>query len=150
MLTALAIFGICLSLALLMFLAYRGINVLLLASIMAMVAVLFSGGTTPLLLGTYTQLFMADVQRVAAAFDQPDLKAVFDVTVAAPAAWTVLGNGIATRTAPGRWRPISVWRRAARRPSPRRSARCSGPRSPATSPRPAGCWTAPDRTGVAP
>ena len=50
--TALAIFGICLSLALLMFLAYRGINVLLLAPIMAMVAVLFSGGTTPLLLGT--------------------------------------------------------------------------------------------------
>jgi aminopeptidase N len=52
----------------------------------------------------YTQLFMDDVQRVAAAFDQPDLKAVFDVEVTAPPEWTVLGNAIATRTAPGRWR----------------------------------------------
>jgi aminopeptidase N len=52
----------------------------------------------------YTQLFMDDVQRVAAAFDQPDLKAVFDVEVTAPEEWTVLGNGVATRTAPGRWR----------------------------------------------
>ncbi|MBY8876633.1 aminopeptidase N [Actinacidiphila acidipaludis] len=52
----------------------------------------------------YTQLFMDDVQRVAAAFDQPDLKAVFDVEVTAPEEWTVLGNGLATRTAPGRWR----------------------------------------------
>ncbi|WP_333768533.1 aminopeptidase N [Streptomyces sp. IBSBF 2435] len=51
----------------------------------------------------YTQLFMNDMQRVAASFDQPDLKAVFDVSVSAPAEWTVLGNGIATRTAPGRW-----------------------------------------------
>jgi len=51
----------------------------------------------------YTQLFMDDVQRVAAAFDQPDLKAVFDVAVTAPEKWTVLGNGLATRTAPGRW-----------------------------------------------
>ena len=66
--TALAIFGICLSLALLMFLAYRGINVLLLAPIMAMVAVVFSGGTTPLLLGTYTQLFMAELGKYLAKF----------------------------------------------------------------------------------
>ncbi|WP_073497176.1 aminopeptidase N [Actinacidiphila paucisporea] len=51
----------------------------------------------------YSQLFMNDMQRVAASFDQPDLKAVFDVTVSAPPRWTVLGNGIATRTAPGRW-----------------------------------------------
>ncbi|MFG1806648.1 aminopeptidase N [Streptomyces sp. NPDC049040] len=51
----------------------------------------------------YTQLFMNDMQRVAASFDQPDLKAVFDVAVSAPREWTVLGNGIATRTAPGRW-----------------------------------------------
>ena len=33
----------------------------------------------------YTQLFMDDVQRVFAAFDQPDLKAVFELTVTAPA-----------------------------------------------------------------
>ena len=66
--TALAILGICLSLAALMFLAYRGINVLLLAPIMAMVAVLFSGGSTPLLLGTYTQVFMAELGKYLAKF----------------------------------------------------------------------------------
>ncbi|MFJ5214872.1 aminopeptidase N [Streptomyces sp. NPDC088354] len=54
----------------------------------------------------YTQLFLDDVQRVVAAFDQPDLKAVFEVTVTAPPAWTVLGNGVAERTgeAEGHWR----------------------------------------------
>ncbi|MFI5618392.1 aminopeptidase N [Streptomyces sp. NPDC051567] len=46
----------------------------------------------------YTQLFMTDVQRVFAAFDQPDLKAVFEFTVTAPAHWTVLANGVTTRT----------------------------------------------------
>ncbi|AXG82392.1 aminopeptidase N [Streptomyces paludis] len=46
----------------------------------------------------YTQLFMDDVQRVFAAFDQPDLKSVFELTVTAPEEWTVLGNGIAERT----------------------------------------------------
>jgi H+/gluconate symporter-like permease len=66
--TALAISGICLSLGLLMFLAYRGINVLLLAPIMAMVAVLFSGGTTPLLMGTYTQVFMSELGKYLAKF----------------------------------------------------------------------------------
>ncbi|WP_240139956.1 aminopeptidase N [Streptomyces sp. MUM 178J] len=52
----------------------------------------------------YTQLFLDDVQRVFAAFDQPDLKAVFEVAVTAPEDWTVLGNGIATHTGGGRWR----------------------------------------------
>src|SRR6266478_412136 len=65
---AVAIVGICLSLGLLMFLAYRGINVLLLAPIMAMVAVLFSGGTMPLLLGTYTQVFMGELGKYLAKF----------------------------------------------------------------------------------
>ncbi|NUS15677.1 MAG: aminopeptidase N [Streptomyces sp.] len=51
----------------------------------------------------YSHLFMNNVQRVAASFDQPDLKAAFAVTVTAPPGWTVLGNGTATRTAPGRW-----------------------------------------------
>ncbi|MYS35359.1 aminopeptidase N [Streptomyces sp. KhCrAH-43] len=51
----------------------------------------------------YTQLFMEDVQRVFAAFDQPDLKAVFALTVTAPEGWTVLGNGIAEHTGEGRW-----------------------------------------------
>lgn len=51
----------------------------------------------------YTQLFMDDVQRVFAAFDQPDLKAVFELTVTAPEQWTVLGNGVATRTEGRHW-----------------------------------------------
>ncbi|MFI2081008.1 aminopeptidase N [Streptomyces rubiginosohelvolus] len=51
----------------------------------------------------YTQLFMEDVQRVFAAFDQPDLKSVFAIDVTAPAGWTVLGNGVAERTGEGRW-----------------------------------------------
>ncbi|MBT2504530.1 aminopeptidase N [Streptomyces sp. ISL-98] len=51
----------------------------------------------------YTQLFMEDVQRVFAAFDQPDLKAVFALTVTAPEGWTVLGNGNAEHHGAGRW-----------------------------------------------
>ncbi|HEY9440072.1 MAG TPA: aminopeptidase N [Streptomyces sp.] len=51
----------------------------------------------------YTQLFMEDVQRVFAAFDQPDLKSVFEIGVTAPAGWSVLGNGIATQGEDGRW-----------------------------------------------
>ncbi|MDJ1641372.1 aminopeptidase N [Streptomyces pakalii] len=51
----------------------------------------------------YTQLFMEDVQRVFAAFDQPDLKSVFAIDVTAPEGWTVLGNGVAERTGEGRW-----------------------------------------------
>jgi len=50
----------------------------------------------------YTQLFMEDVQRVFAAFDQPDLKSVFDLTVKAPAGWTVLANGITEDLGDGR------------------------------------------------
>ncbi|MEU0070235.1 aminopeptidase N [Streptomyces sp. NPDC006332] len=51
----------------------------------------------------YTQLFMDDVQRVFAAFDQPDLKAVFDLSVKAPEEWTVLANGITEHLGEGRW-----------------------------------------------
>ncbi|MFJ4919179.1 aminopeptidase N [Streptomyces sp. NPDC088725] len=62
----------------------------------------------------YTQLSMEDVQRVFPAFDQPDLKSVFELAVAAPEAWTVLGNGIATHTGEGHWTfaptpPISTY-----------------------------------------
>ncbi|MFB7593887.1 aminopeptidase N [Streptomyces sp. NPDC056160] len=62
----------------------------------------------------YTQLFMEDVQRVFAAFDQPDLKAVFDLTVTAPDGWTVLANGITEHTGGGTWKaattpPISTY-----------------------------------------
>lgn len=48
--------GIFLSLALLMYLAYRGINVLILAPILALLAVLMNGGLP--VMATYTQVFM--------------------------------------------------------------------------------------------
>lgn len=62
----------------------------------------------------YTQMFMDDVQRVFAAFDQPDLKAVFDLTVTAPEGWTVLANGVTEHTGEGTWKaattpPISTY-----------------------------------------
>ncbi|MGV9338330.1 aminopeptidase N [Streptomyces sp. NPDC003688] len=56
----------------------------------------------------YTQLFLDDVQRVYAAFDQPDLKAVFDVTVTAPEDWTVLANGITEHLGEGRWKAATT------------------------------------------
>lgn len=52
----LGLFGIILSLVLLMVLAYRGINVLILAPLMALLATAFAGGLP--LLATYTQVFM--------------------------------------------------------------------------------------------
>ncbi|MEU2163593.1 aminopeptidase N [Streptomyces sp. NPDC019208] len=51
----------------------------------------------------YTQLFLDDVQRVFAAFDQPDLKAVFELSVTAPEGWSVLANGVTTDHGDGRW-----------------------------------------------
>jgi aminopeptidase N len=51
----------------------------------------------------YTQNCMADAPTVFACFDQPDLKAVFAVSVTAPEAWTVLGNGVAEHRGGGRW-----------------------------------------------
>ncbi|GAA3996192.1 aminopeptidase N [Streptomyces marokkonensis] len=56
----------------------------------------------------YTQLFLDDVQRVYAAFDQPDLKAVFDLTVTAPPTWTVLANGNTERTGDGHWKAATT------------------------------------------
>lgn len=50
------ILGILLALALLMYLAYRGISVLILAPLTALLAVLFDAGAP--LLGSYTQVFM--------------------------------------------------------------------------------------------
>jgi aminopeptidase N len=43
----------------------------------------------------YSQFETADAKRMFACFDQPDLKAVFDVTVTAPADWQVVSNGAA-------------------------------------------------------
>ena len=41
----------------------------------------------------YSQFETADAKRVFACFDQPDLKATFDVSVTAPAHWQVISNG---------------------------------------------------------
>ncbi|MFE6893253.1 aminopeptidase N [Streptomyces sp. NPDC057694] len=56
----------------------------------------------------YTQLFLDDIQRVFAAFDQPDLKAVFDLTVTAPEGWTVLANGVTEHLGDGKWRATTT------------------------------------------
>ena len=51
----------------------------------------------------YGHLFLDAAPTVFACFDQPDLKAPYTITVTAPEHWTVLGNGAATRSGPGRW-----------------------------------------------
>ncbi|MDF3148862.1 aminopeptidase N, partial [Streptomyces sp. T21Q-yed] len=56
----------------------------------------------------YTNLCMDDAQRVFAAFDQPDLKAVFDLSVKAPEGWTVLANGITEHLDDGRWQAAAT------------------------------------------
>ena len=53
------VLGILLSLGLLMYLAYRGINVLVLAPLLSLLAVLIGGDTR--LLATYTQIFMTSL-----------------------------------------------------------------------------------------
>jgi aminopeptidase N len=44
----------------------------------------------------YSQFETADAKRMFACFDQPDLKATFDVRVTAPKHWRVISNGAAT------------------------------------------------------
>jgi aminopeptidase N len=41
----------------------------------------------------YSQFETADAKRMFACFDQPDVKAAFDITVTAPAHWEVVSNG---------------------------------------------------------
>jgi aminopeptidase N len=62
----------------------------------------------------YAMSFLDAAPRWFACFDQPDLKARYVVDVTAPADWTVLGNGPAVSTEPGRWRitpahPLSTY-----------------------------------------
>ncbi|MBM0276790.1 aminopeptidase N [Micromonospora tarensis] len=52
----------------------------------------------------YAESFLDNVQRIFAAFDQPDLKAPFTLAVTAPPQWTVASNAeVAANPAPGRW-----------------------------------------------
>jgi aminopeptidase N len=49
----------------------------------------------------YSQFETADAKRMFACFDQPDLKATFDVSVTAPAHWQVISNGATTSVEAG-------------------------------------------------
>lgn len=51
----------------------------------------------------YGHLFLDAAPSVFACFDQPDLKAPYAVSVTAPPAWRVIGNGAAGEVSPGRW-----------------------------------------------
>ncbi|MEV6694279.1 aminopeptidase N [Micromonospora sp. NPDC051196] len=52
----------------------------------------------------YAMSFLDDVQRIFAAFDQPDLKAPVTLSVTAPPHWTVAANAeLAASPSPGRW-----------------------------------------------
>ena len=55
----------------------------------------------------YGHLFLDAAPRVFACFDQPDLKSPYAVTVKAPEAWLVLGNGAASA---GRSGPLGAGR----------------------------------------
>ena len=48
----------------------------------------------------YSQFEVADARRMYATFEQPDLKATFQLSVLAPASWTVLSNAAAVEPAP--------------------------------------------------
>jgi aminopeptidase N len=51
----------------------------------------------------YAFVYVDNAPRVFACFDQPDLKAPFTFSVAAPEDWQVIGNSAAARVGPGRW-----------------------------------------------
>ena len=63
---------------------------------------------------TYGMSSLESAPRYFPCFDQPDLKAPYTITVKCPEDWVVLGNGAATRTAPGEWtlaetKPLSTY-----------------------------------------
>ena len=51
----------------------------------------------------YGHLVLDAAPRVFACFDQPNLKAAYDVTVTAPRDWTVIGNGDPSTSGDGQW-----------------------------------------------
>lgn len=89
--------AIVISLLLLMFLAYRGISVLLLAPLLAMLAVLLSGDA-PLLLPTYTDTFMGALSHyVFQFFPLFLLGALFGQLMADSGAAQSIANGIVSK-----------------------------------------------------
>ena len=96
----LPLLGIFLSLALLMYLAYRGITVIVLAPLLALLAVAFAGGP---LLGTYTQVFMREAGKyVANYFPLFLLGAVFGKLMADSGSADAIARWIVRRTGPRR------------------------------------------------
>ena len=62
----------------------------------------------------YAMSFLDSAPRWFACFDQPDLKAIYDIEVDCPDEWIVLGNSPATRLESGHWRlatsqPLSTY-----------------------------------------
>ncbi|WP_020391971.1 aminopeptidase N [Kribbella catacumbae] len=62
----------------------------------------------------YGMSSLESAPRYFACFDQPDLKAPYTMTVKCSDEWIVLGNGAATKTAPGEWelketKPLSTY-----------------------------------------
>ncbi|MBV9822628.1 MAG: aminopeptidase N, partial [Actinobacteria bacterium] len=51
----------------------------------------------------YAMSFLDAAPRWFACFDQPDLKATFDLDVRCPPDWTVIGNAPARQASPGHW-----------------------------------------------
>ncbi len=56
----------------------------------------------------YAMSFLDAAPRWFGCFDQPDLKASYDIDVHCPPEWTVVGNGAASPVTPGHWRLAST------------------------------------------
>ena len=100
----LGIIGILLSLTLLMYLAYRGVTVLLLAPAMALLALVFNAGLDPaFMLGTYTQFYMTELGKyLAKFFPLFMLGALFGKLMDASGSARVIAQRIAALTGAGR------------------------------------------------
>jgi len=51
----------------------------------------------------YSQSFLYDAHRIFACFDQPDLKAIFELTVTAPPEWVCVSNAAVESCGDGHW-----------------------------------------------
>ena len=73
----------------------------------------------------YAMSFLDAAPRWFGCFDQPDLKANFDIEVRCPTDWTVFGNRPARRLAAGtgNWRPPSRYPPTSSRWLPARTTR---------------------------
>jgi aminopeptidase N len=61
----------------------------------------------------YSQFEPADARRLYANFEQPDLKATFQLTVIAPEKWAVISNSAAPAPTDGPWPESKTWQFAA-------------------------------------